>query len=84
MSCATSLWSFLTPMPQIPLVLLTKLGKSHSDGKRLSQLDLESKGQGHSKNLKTMPQGAINMPSTKKMSRHSPSYWCLTDLSNML
>ena len=51
--------------------------------KTLSELDLESKGQGHSKNQKTMPQGAINMSSTKKMSRDSPNYWCLTDLSNM-
>ena len=33
--------------------------------KTLSQLDLESKGQGHSESQKTMPQGAINMQSTK-------------------
>ena len=32
----------------------------------------------------TMPQGAINMPSTKKMSRDSPNYLSSTDLSNML
>ena len=50
----------------------------------LSQLDLESKSQGHRKNQRTMPQGAINMPSTKKISRDSPNYWCLNDLSNML
>ena len=31
----------------------------------LPQLDFESKVQGHSKNQKTMPQGAKNMPSTK-------------------
>ena len=50
----------------------------------LSQLEIESKGQGHRKNQRTMPQGAINMPSTKKISRDSPNYWCLNDLSNML
>ena len=33
--------------------------------KTLSQLDLESKGHGHSKNQKTIPQGAINMPPKK-------------------
>ena len=52
--------------------------------KKLSQLDLESKGQDHSKNQKTMPQGTINMLSTKKRSRDSPSYWSPTDMSNML
>ena len=35
----------------------------------LTQLDLDSKGQGHSKNQKTMPLGAINMPSPQKKSR---------------
>ena len=44
----------------------------------MKNLDLESKGQGHSKNQKTMPQGAINMLSG------FPSYWCPTDLLNML
>ena len=38
----------------------------HIPIKMLPQLDLESKGQGHSKNQKIMPQGALNMPSTKK------------------
>ena len=45
----------------------------------LSQLDLESKCQGHSKNQKTMPRGSINMLSTNKMRRDSPNYWCPTD-----
>ena len=45
-----------------------------------SHLDLESKGQGHSKNQKTMPQGAINKPSTKKISRDSPNYLCPNDV----
>ena len=58
--------------------------KNKGKPKMLTWLGLESKGQGHSKNKKTMAQGAINMPSTKKMSRDSPNYWCLTDLSNML
>ena len=47
--------------------------------KTLSQLDLESKGQGHSKNQKTMPQGAINMLSTQKIGRDSPNY-CVLEL----
>ena len=52
---------------QNPLVLLIKLGwKNPFAWKTLSQFDLESKGQGHSKNQKTILQGAINMPSTKK------------------
>ena len=38
----------------------------------LSQIDLESKGQGHSKNQKTMPQAAINIPSTKKIAEIRP------------
>ena len=32
----------------------------------------------------TMPQGAINMPSTKKMSRDSPNYWCPTDVKYVM
>ena len=50
----------------------------------LSKLDLESKDQGHSKNQNTMPHGPTNMPTTKNMSRDSPSYWCPNDRSNML
>ena len=38
----------------------------------LSQLDPESKGQGHSKNQKIMPQGATNNPSTKKCAGTRP------------
>ena len=34
--------------------------------KKHSRLDFESKSQGHSKNQKTISQGAINMRSTKK------------------
>ena len=45
--------------------------------KMLSQFDLDSKSQGHSKNQKTMPQGAINMPYNKERG-YSPSYWCPT------
>ena len=75
--CEVSIVGFLIRLTKIPLVLLTKLGK------RPLQLDLESKGQGHRKNQKTMPEEAINMPSTK-MSRDLPSYWCVTDLANML
>ena len=50
----------------------------------LSKLDLKSKGQGHSKNQKRMPKGAIIMPYNNKMIRDLPNYWCPTDLSNML
>ena len=45
-------------------------------------LTLRAEGQGHRKNQQTMPQGTINMPSTKKMSRDSPSYWCPTNFHN--
>ena len=42
-SCATYLWSFLTGLIKIPLVLLTKLGKTHSDEKRSHSLTLRAK-----------------------------------------
>ena len=49
----------------------------------LSRLGLDSKGQGHNKNQKTIPQGAINMPPKTKLSRDSPNYWCPIDMSNI-
>ena len=45
----------------------------------LSRLDLESKGQGHSKNRKPMPWGTKNMPPKKNLSRGSLSNWCDVD-----
>ena len=45
----------------------------------LSRLDLESKGQGHSKNLKPMPWGTKNMPARRNLSRGSFSNWCDPD-----
>ena len=69
---------------QNPPCTLDKIRENPLRRKILSQLDLESKGQGHSKNQRTMLQAAINMQSTKKMSRDSPNYCCLSDLSNML
>ena len=69
---------------QNPPCTLDKIREKPIPMTKLSQLDLESKGQGHSKIQKTMPQGAINMPSTKKMSRDSLNHLCLTNLSNML
>ena len=65
---------------QNPLVLLTKLGKNSFRLKTLSQMDLESKGQDHSKNQKPMPQGTKIMPPQKNLSRCSPSNWCDADL----
>ena len=50
----------------------------HSDqkqGKTLTQLDLESKGQGHSKKQKP---GSNKHARHEKMSRDLPNYWCLT------
>ena len=44
-------------------------GKTHSNEKRSHSLTLS---QGHSKNQKTMPQGAINMLSTKKRAGNHP------------
>ena len=54
--------------------------------KNLHAQSIESNGQGHNKNQSTMPQGAININtlSTKTLKRDSPSYWCPTDLSNVL
>ena len=46
----------------------------------LSRLDLESKGQGHSKNQKPMPWGTKNMPPQKNLSRGSLSNWCDADV----
>ena len=45
----------------------------------LSWLDLESKGQGHSKNQKPMHWGTKNMPPKKNLSRDSLSNWCDAD-----
>ena len=45
----------------------------------LSRLDLESKGQGHSKNQKPMPWGTKNMPARRNFSRGSFSNWCDPD-----
>ena len=42
----------------------------------LSQLDLVSKGQGHSNNQKTMPQGEINIPSAKNEQGFCPITGC--------
>ena len=50
---------------QNPLCTFDKIREKPILMKTLSQLDLESKGQGHSKNQKTIPQGAINMPPKK-------------------
>ena len=50
---------------QNPPCILTKLRKNHSGEKLSSQLDLEGKGQGHSKNHKPVPQGTKNMPPKK-------------------
>ena len=44
--------------------------------KTLSQLELESKGQGHSKKQKPMPWGTKNMPPKQNLSRGSISNWC--------
>ena len=46
---------------QNPPCTLDKIREKPIPIKMLSQLDLERKGQGHSKNQKTMPQGAINI-----------------------
>ena len=69
---------------QNPPCTFDKIRENPFWGKTFSRVDLESKGRGHSKNQKTMPLEAINMPSTKEMSRDLPNYWCPTDLSNML
>ena len=45
----------------------------------LSRLDLESKGQGHSKNQKPMPWETKNIPPKKNLSRGSLSNWCDAD-----
>ena len=58
---------------KIPLVLLTKLGKNPFQRKTLSWLDLESQGQGPSKNQKQMPWATKNMPPQKNLSRGSLS-----------
>ena len=63
----------MTRLIKIQLVLLTKLGKGKPI--TLSQLDLESKGQSHSKNQKPMPWGTKNMPPKKNLSRGSLSNW---------
>ena len=47
---------------------------------RNTQLDLESKGQGHSKNQKPMLSGPKNMPPPKNLSMGSlNSNWCEAD-----
>ena len=45
----------------------------------LSRLDLESKGQGHSKKQQPMPWGTRNIPPQKNLSRGSLSNWCDAD-----
>ena len=50
---------------QNPPCAFDKIRENPFGWKGLLQLDLESKGQGHSKNQKTMSQGAVNMLSTK-------------------
>ena len=57
---------FSDTFDQNPPCTFDKIRENPFRWKRLLQLDLDSKGQGHSKNQKTMPQKAINMPSTKK------------------
>ena len=66
-------------LDQNPPCTLDKIREKAILMKTLSQLDLESKGQGHSKNQKTMPQGAINMLSTQKIGRDSPNN-CVLEL----
>ena len=57
---------------QNPPCTLDKIRENPLRRKPLSQLDLESKGQGHHKNQRTMPQEAINMPSTEKLAGIPP------------
>ena len=45
----------------------------------LSRLDLESKGQGHSRNQELMTWGTKNMPPKKNLSRGCLSNWCDAD-----
>ena len=45
----------------------------------LSRLDIESKGQGHSKNQKPMPWGTKKHASQKNLSRGALSNWCDAD-----
>ena len=57
---------------QNPSCTFDKIRENPFRWKMLSRLALESKGQGHSQTQKTMPQGAINMPSTKKLAGIPP------------
>ena len=45
----------------------------------LSRLDLESKGQGRSRNQELMTWGTKNMPPKKNLSRGCLSNWCDAD-----
>ena len=59
---------------QNPLCTFDKIRKKPIPMKNLSQVDLESKGQGHSKNQKPMPWGTNfkNMPPQKKFEEGFP------------
>ena len=70
---------FSDTFDQNPPCTFDKIRETHSDEKH-SQLDLESKGQGHSKNQKPMPWVTKNMPPKKNLSRGSLSYWCDADV----
>ena len=65
---------------QNPPCTVDKTGETYFDEKRSHGLTLRAtvkvKGQGHSKNQKTIPQGAINMPLQKYLSSGSLSNWC--------
>ena len=64
---------------QNPPCTFDKIRENPFQRKTLSQLDLESKGQGHSKNQKPTPWGTKNIPPKKNLSRGSLSNWCDAD-----
>ena len=69
---------------QNPPHTLDQMVGEHIPLKIISNLDLEPKCQGHSKNLKMSIWGTKSMPPLKQRSRDSPRNWCATDVSNML
>ena len=69
---------------QNPPHTLDQTVAKHIPMKMISNLDLEPKCQGHSKNLKISTWGTKNMPPLKQRSRDFPTNWCASHVSNML
>ena len=57
---------------------LDKIVKKLITTKKLSNLDLDPKCQGHSRNHKLMTWGTKTMPPKKNLSRGCLSNWCVT------